>query len=60
MKHNWQGSKQCCFYHEDETIHLFLECQLARMVWAGVYASCGLSQPCSVSIMFGTWPQGIR
>jgi hypothetical protein len=46
VKHNWQGSKQCCFCHEDETIqHRFFECRLARMVWAVVHASCGLSQP---------------
>jgi hypothetical protein len=25
---NWQGRKQCCFFHKDETIkHLFFDCR---------------------------------
>jgi hypothetical protein len=60
VKRNWQGSKQCCFCNKDETIqHLFFESRFARMVWAGVHAASGLSQPHNVSNMFGTWLMGI-
>jgi hypothetical protein len=35
VKHNWHGSKQCCFCHKDETIkRLFFECRFARAVWS--------------------------
>ncbi|WVZ53298.1 hypothetical protein U9M48_004264 [Paspalum notatum var. saurae] len=55
-KRNWQGSKQCCFCHKDETIkHLFFECRFARAVWAIIHAAFGLAQPRSVSNMFGSW-----
>ena len=61
VKRNWRGSRQCCFCHKDETIqHLFFDCQLARMIWAVIYAAFGISQPRSVPNMFGTWLTGIN
>jgi hypothetical protein len=33
-KRNWNGGKQCCFYHENETIkHLFFYCYYAKFMW---------------------------
>ena len=59
-RRNWQGSQQCCFCHEDETIqHLFFDCHVTRLVWASVYAAWGLPKPSSVSNMFGNWLNGI-
>ena len=59
-KRNWHGSKQCCFCHKDETIkHLFFECRFARVVWSVIHAASGLSQPHSVSNMFGSWLCGL-
>lgn len=60
-KRNSQGSKICCFCHKDETIkHLFFECHFARVVWSMIHAALGLSQPRSVSDMFGSWLWGIE
>jgi hypothetical protein len=60
-KRNWQGSKNCCFCHKDETIlHLFYECRFARFVWCIIQVATGLFPPRSVSNMFGNWLQGIR
>jgi len=59
-KRNWQGNQQCCFCHENETIqHLFFDCQFMRMVWASVYAACGISKPWNVSSMFGSLLNGL-
>lgn len=59
-KRNWQGNQQCCFCHENETIqHLFFDCQFMRMVWASVYAACGISKPRNVSNMFGSLLNGL-
>ena len=55
-RRNWQGSQQCCFCHEDETIqYIFFDCRFTRLVWASVYAAWGLPKPSSVSNMFGNW-----
>jgi hypothetical protein len=55
-KHNWTGSKQCCFCHIDQTIrHLFFDCHFSRAVWAIIYVSTGLLPPRSVTNMFGSW-----
>ena len=60
VKRNWHGSKQYCFCHKDETIkHLFFECRFARVVWSVFQAASGLSQPHSVSNMFGSWLCGL-
>ena len=60
-KRNWQGSKNCCFCHKDETIlHLFYECRFARFVWCIIQVATGLFPPRGVSNMFGNWLRGIR
>jgi hypothetical protein len=60
-KWNWQGRKQWCFCHKDETIkHQFFYCRFTRAVWSIIHAASGLSQPCSMSHMFGTWLRGFR
>ena len=59
-KWNWHGNKQCCFCHENEMIHLFLDCQFAHLVWATGYAAQGLPRPHNVSIMFGRQLGGLR
>jgi len=59
-RRNWQGSQQCCFCHEDETIqHLFFDCRVTRLLWASVYTAWGLPKPISVSNMFENWLNGI-
>jgi len=59
-KRNWQGNQQCYFCHENKTIqHLFFYCRLARMAWATVHASWGISKPRNVSSMFGSRLNGI-
>ena len=60
-KRNWQGSKNCCFCHKDETIlHLFYECRFVRFVWCIIQVATGLFPPRGVSNMFGNWLRGIR
>jgi hypothetical protein len=60
-KRKWQGSKQYCFCHENETIqHLFLDCRFARLVWGSVLAAWGLPRPLNVSNIFGRWLDGLR
>jgi hypothetical protein len=60
-KWNWQGRKQCCFCHKDETIkHRFFYCRFTRAVWSIIHAASGLSQSCSMSHMFGTRLRGFR
>jgi hypothetical protein len=54
-KHNWQGSNVCCFCHKDEIIqHLFSGCRFDQAVWSVIHAALDLSQPPSVSNMFGS------
>jgi hypothetical protein len=60
-KRSWQGSKVCCFCHKDETIqHLFFDCRFAQAVWSIIHVALGLSQPRSVSNMFGSWLWGLE
>ena len=59
-RRNWQGSQQCCFCYEDETIqHVFFDCRFIRLVWVSVYAAWGLPKPSNVSILFGNWLNSI-
>jgi len=42
-KCNWQGSSQCCFCHQAETItHLFFQCKLARSIWSVIQVASNL------------------
>jgi hypothetical protein len=32
-KRNWNGGKQCCFYHENKTSkHIFFECNYPKFI----------------------------
>jgi hypothetical protein len=55
-KKNWKGSQQCVYYNFSETIqHLFLDCPSAKMIWRIIFYATKLTQPRSISHMFGTW-----
>jgi hypothetical protein len=55
-KRNWNGGKQCCFCHDNETInHLFFECHYAKFMWGLLYLAFNIVPPQSVRHMFGTW-----
>jgi hypothetical protein len=59
-KRNWQGSKQCAFCHQEETIkHLFFNCRFARSIWSVIQLASSLYQPRSVTNIFGNWLNGI-
>jgi hypothetical protein len=38
----------------------FFDCRFAQAVWSMIHAALGLSQPCSVSNMFGSWQWGLE
>jgi hypothetical protein len=55
-KKNWKGSQQCVCCNSNETIqHLFLDCPSAKMIWGIIFYATNLTQPKSISHMFGTW-----
>jgi hypothetical protein len=55
-KKNWKGSQQCVWCNLNETIqHLFLDCPSAKMFWRIIFYATNLTQPRSISHMFGTW-----
>jgi hypothetical protein len=55
-KKNWKGSQQCVCCNFNETIqHLFLDCPSAKMIWRIIFYATNLTQPRSISHMFGTW-----
>jgi hypothetical protein len=55
-KKNWKGSRQCVCCNMNETIqHLFLDCPSAKMIWRFIFYATNLTQPRSISHMFGTW-----
>jgi hypothetical protein len=55
-KKNWKGSQQCVYCNFNETIqHLFLYCPSAKMIWRIIFYATNLTQPRSISHMFGTW-----
>ena len=54
-KRNWQGNQQCCFCHENKTIHhLFFYYRFTRMVCASVYEAWGIPKPRNMANMFGS------
>ena len=60
-KHNWKGSKQCCFCMNNETIvHLFFGCHMARLLWRIIFITFGLTKPNNIVQLFGSWLQGFR
>jgi hypothetical protein len=55
-KKNWKGSQQCVRCNMNETIqHMFLDCPSAKMIWTFIFYATNLTQPRSISHMFGTW-----
>ena len=60
-KRNWTWSTRCSFCDRDETIkHLFLDCTLAKVLWRMVHIAFNISPLSSVSMLFGTWLNGIE
>jgi len=58
-KRNWNGSKQCCFCMNDETIaHLFFGCLMARLLWRIIFITFGLTKLNNIVHLFGSWMQG--
>ena len=61
IKRKWQGNKNCCFCHEDETIqHLYIDCRFALSVWSVAHIALNLAKPQSISHMFGSWLYGVK
>jgi hypothetical protein len=55
-KRNWNGGKQRCFCHKNETIkHLFYECFYAKFIWGLSQVAFNIAPPHNVGNMFGTW-----
>jgi hypothetical protein len=53
-KRNWNGGKQCCFCHENETIkHLFFYCYYAKFMWALTNLVFNIVPPCSIRHLYG-------
>jgi hypothetical protein len=59
-KWNWQGSKKCSHCDQDETIHLFIECPLAKVVWRIVHMAFSLLPPKNITNLFGNWLAGVN
>ena len=57
-KRNWKGSKQCCFYMNEESIvHLFFRCHMARLLWRIIFITFGLTKSNNIVHLFGSWLQ---
>jgi hypothetical protein len=55
-KKNWKGSQKCISCNRNETIqHLFLDCPLTKTIWRIIFFATNLTQPRSISHMFGGW-----
>jgi len=53
---NWKGSQKCISCNGNETIqHLFLDYPLSKMLWRIIFFATNLTQPRSISHMFGNW-----
>ena len=53
-KKNWKGSQKCISCNRNETIqHLFLNYPLTKMFWRIIFFATNLTQPRSISHMFG-------
>src|SRR4051812_30560810 len=60
-KRRWAGSKRCCFCDQEETIqHLFINCQLARLLWRSLHVTFNVSPPHNVDNLFGDWLSGVE
>jgi hypothetical protein len=55
-RRNWNGNKQCCFSHKNETIkHLFFECIYLKILWGLLFVTLNIVPPPSVRQLFGSW-----
>ena len=60
IKRHWQGSKQCAFCQQDETVdHLFINCFFTRHIWRLIHFTFNISPPTGITNMFGNWLNGI-
>jgi len=61
VKHNWQGTKTCCFCHKEETIkHLFFDCRFACSIWSFIHVATGLLKPHNIGHIFSGWLRGVN
>jgi hypothetical protein len=55
-RRNWNGGKQCCFCHKNETIkHLFFKCWYTKFIWGLSQVAFNIIPPHSVDKMFDGW-----
>jgi hypothetical protein len=59
IKRNWTGNEKCYFCDNKESIHLFFDCPLPKVIWRIVDMSFGLAPPKNVINFFGNWLKGI-
>jgi hypothetical protein len=56
VKRNWQGSKNCCYCDQDESIqHLFISCPLAKVVWSIFHMAFNITLQINITNLFGLW-----
>ena len=54
-KKSWKGNQKCISCNGNENInHLFLHCPLTKMIWRIIFFATNLTQPRSISHMFGS------
>ena len=59
-KRKWEGCKRCCFCEQDETIErLFINCQLAKLLWRTIHITFNIIPPLTISHMFDSWLAGV-
>jgi hypothetical protein len=59
-KRKWQGSSQCCFCDQDETIqHLFFSCPFAKILWRIIFMTFNITPPSNIRNLFGNWLNGV-
>jgi hypothetical protein len=52
-KKNWNGGKQCCFCHANETVkHLFFDCYYAKFMWGLSYLPFNIIPPRTTFVWF--------
>jgi hypothetical protein len=59
IKRNWTSNEKCYFCDNKESIHLFFDCPLPKVIWRIVHMSFGLAPPKNVTKFFGNWLKGI-
>jgi hypothetical protein len=55
-RQNWEGSKHCCFFTNNESIqHLFYNCYYVRFLCGLLFITFGITPPQNSEHMFGVW-----